>query len=139
MSNIQAALGLGQLEHIRQLIAAKRRIFSWYEEFLTGVKGIELARECKWARSIYWMSSILVTADSALSRDQLIQELKTNKIDTRPLFPSMSSFTFWPKPVRPQPNASDIGQRGINLPSGVCLKKEEVEYISNTIKRLLNG
>ncbi|MEW5895960.1 MAG: GNAT family N-acetyltransferase [Candidatus Omnitrophota bacterium] len=138
MSNVQAALGLGQLEHVEQLVAAKRQIFSWYEEFLSDCPYIELNREAAWARSIYWMSSILLNADAPLNREELIRSLKDNKIDSRPVFPSMSLFDFWPKKQRSQENAFYIGNHGINLPSGVCLKREEVKYVCDTIKRLLS-
>ncbi|RYG65893.1 DegT/DnrJ/EryC1/StrS family aminotransferase, partial [bacterium] len=60
MSNVQAALGLGQIERADELIEMKRRLFRWYEEDLAGVPGITLAREADYARSIYWMSSITV-------------------------------------------------------------------------------
>lgn len=138
MSNIQAALGLGQLEHVEQLIAAKRQIFSWYQEFLGDCKEVVLAKEADWAKSIYWMSSILLNPEASLGRDQLIIELKKLNVDTRPVFPAISQYTFWPKKQKPQANAFDIGARGINLPSGVCLKREEVKYIAEAIKRILS-
>jgi len=138
MSNIQAALGLGQLEHIEQLIAAKRQIFLWYQEFLGGCQEVVLIKEADWAKSIYWMSSILLNPGASLGRDQLIAELKKLNIDTRPVFPAISQYAFWPKKQDPQVNAFDIGMRGINLPSGVCLKREEVKYVVDTIKKLLS-
>jgi len=138
MSNLQAALGLGQLEHIEQLIAAKRQIFSWYQEFLGDCQEVTLVKEADWAKSIYWMSSILLNPGASLARDQLILELKKLNIDTRPVFPAISQYAFWPKKQKPQVNALDIGARGINLPSGVCLKREEVKYVAGSIKRILS-
>lgn len=138
MSNIQAALGLGQLEHVEQLIAAKRQIFSWYQEFLGDCKDVALAKEADWAKSIYWMSSILLSPGASLGRDQLIAELRKLNIDTRPVFPAISQYTFWPKKQKPQLNALDIGTRGINLPSGVCLRREEIKYVSEAIKKVLS-
>lgn len=139
MSNVQAALGLGQLEHVEQLVAAKRQIFSWYEEFLADCSCVELVKEADWAKSIYWMNNILVSQDAPLSRDELIASLKNHKVDSRPVFPSMSLFEFWPKSQTPQIISKDIGERGINLPSGVCLRKEEVKFVCNTIKGLLSS
>jgi perosamine synthetase len=76
MSNIQAALGVGQLAHVDLMIAAKRRIADWYNEGLKNVPGISFWREASWARSIYWMSSIMVEEGCRLNRDALRDALK---------------------------------------------------------------
>lgn len=137
MSNIQAAFGLGQLERVDSLIEAKRRIFSWYAEGLRGVTQVKLNHEQEWGRSIYWMSSIILHDNTGITRDELCAALKRRNIDTRPVFPAISQYPIWPKPQQPQPNAKRVGESAINLPSGVCLKREQVEYICNSIKDIL--
>ncbi|WP_434630369.1 bifunctional GNAT family N-acetyltransferase/PLP-dependent aspartate aminotransferase family protein [Chromobacterium sp. CV08] len=139
MSNIQAALGLGQLERVDELIEMKRRIFDWYREGLEGVPHIRLNREVEGARSIYWMSSILLEPEARLGRDQLMQELKARNVDTRPVFPAISQYPIWPRQQEPQPNAMFVGQQAINLPSGVCLSRDEVAYVCQQIRGLLLG
>lgn len=139
MSNIQAAIGLGQLERVDELIEAKRRIFSWYREGLEGVKRVKLNHEMPWARSIYWMVSIYLDEGAGISRDELMQKLKGRNIDTRPVFPAISQYPIWPKKQEPQPVALRIGNQAINLPSGVCLKREQVEYICSSIREILNS
>lgn len=134
MSNIQAAIGLGQLERIDELIEAKRRIFSWYHEGFEDVKQVKLNHEMPWARSIYWMVSICLDEDAGISRDELMQKLKEKNIDTRPVFPAISQYPIWPKEQEPQPIAYRVGNQAINLPSGVCLKREQVEYVCDSIK-----
>ena len=64
MSNVQAAVGLGQLQRADELIEMKRRIFSWYDEELGDLDCIRLNREVEGARSIYWMSSIFVNENA---------------------------------------------------------------------------
>lgn len=137
MSNVQAALGLGQLERVEALIDAKRRIFQWYAEELAGVSKIRLNYEIPDAFSIYWMTSIVLNSESQISRDQLIKELKKRNIDSRPVFPSISQYPYWSKKQSAQTNALNIGNNAINLPSGVCLKREQVKYICNSIKEIL--
>ncbi|MGC0154249.1 bifunctional GNAT family N-acetyltransferase/PLP-dependent aspartate aminotransferase family protein [Chromobacterium vaccinii] len=139
MSNIQAALGLGQLERVDELIEMKRRIFEWYREGLEGVPHIRLNREVEGARSIYWMSSILLEPEARLGRDQLMQELKARNVDTRPVFPAISQYPIWPRQQQPQPNAMFVGLQAINLPSGVCLSRDEVAYVCRQIRSLLLG
>jgi len=139
MSNIQAAIGLGQLERVDELIEAKRRIFSWYHEGLEDVKQVKLNYEMPWARSIYWMVSIYLDEGAGISRDELMQNLKERNIDTRPVFPAISQYPIWPKNQEPQPNALRIGNQAINLPSGVCLKREQVGYVCKSIRKILNS
>lgn len=139
MSNVQAAVVLGQLERVKALVEAKRRIFSWYAEGLEGVPGITLQREASWAHSIYWMTNITVEEGCPLTRDEVIKGLKENNVDSRPVFPPISRYPIWPVPSEPQPVAVRIGDNSINLPSGVCLKREEVAYVCRTIGKLAGG
>lgn len=139
MSNVQAAIGLAQLERNDSMVEAKRRIFSWYEENLKDLSCVTLNQETPWARSIYWMSSLCLNEDSSHTRDELMQKLKERNIDTRPVFPAISQYPIWPKPQHPQPTARWVGDRALNLPSGVCLKREMVEYICKSIREILNS
>jgi perosamine synthetase len=137
MANIQAALGLAQLERVNELIEAKRRIFRWYAEGLDSVRGIRLNQEAPWARSICWMSSILIDETTPLSRDEVRSELRRRNVDTRPVFPAISQYPIWPVRQPPQSIAKRVGDGGINLPSGVCLKRQQVEYVCRALRETL--
>lgn len=134
MSNVQAALGLGQLERVDELVEMKRRIFRWYAEALAGTHGIELATEADYARSIYWMSSLIVTS---MPREAFAAELRKRNVDTRPVFPAISQYPHWPVRQEPMPTAKWVGEHGVNLPSGVCLRRSEVEYVAQQIREVL--
>jgi perosamine synthetase len=137
MSNIQAAVGLAQLERVDELIEMKRRIFSWYKEGLDGASFLSLNEEVEGARSIYWMSSLRLDQDAPIDRNQLIKYLKENNVDTRPVFPAISQYPIWPKKQASMPIATLVGNHALNLPSGVCLTKDEVMYASRKIKEVL--
>jgi perosamine synthetase len=139
MANIQAAIGLGQLERVEELAEAKRRIFEWYDEGLRGVAHLRLNREIPGSRSIYWMTSVYLEESCPLSRDALRAELKKRNIDTRDVFPAISQYPIWPVKQLPQPRGTRIGARAINLPSGVCLKREQVRYVCAQIHNILHG
>jgi perosamine synthetase len=137
MSNVQAAIGLGQIERLDELVEAKRRIFSWYAEGLQDAQYVQLNREMPWARSIYWMTSIVLDKQASVTRDGLREALKQRNIDTRSVFPAISQYPIWPKPQPTQPVARHIGDQAINLPSGVCLKREQVDYVCRCIREIL--
>jgi perosamine synthetase len=137
MSNVQAALGLAQLERVDELIQMKRRIFQWYKEGLEGLGGIYLNEEVEHAKSIYWMSSIRLDEGCKLSRDEMIKSLRAHNIDSRPVFPAISQYPIWNRDLSPQPVANRVGLQAINLPSGVCLSRNEIMYVCQTIKTLL--
>jgi perosamine synthetase len=136
MSNIQAALGLAQLERVDELIKRKVQLFEWYNEGLKNIKGLSLNKANSVSeKSIFWMSSIILDKDFGITRDKLIMELRERNIDTRPLFPQMSSFRMFDK--FDNPVAKHIANNGINLPSGYERTQEEIAYICETIKDLL--
>ena len=138
MSNVQAALGLAQNERVEELIFAKRRLFSWYKERLEGIPGIEIWQEAKWAKSICWMISIIVTDEFPCDRDTLREELLKRNVDTRPVFPQISQYPIWKtnQANLSLPNSQYISQRGMNLPSGVCLNYQQIVHICQTIKEI---
>ena len=65
--------------------------------------------------------------------------LKEKNIDTRPVFPAISQYPYWPKKQVPQPVANELGVSGINLPSGVALSKEEIDYVCDNIIGILES
>jgi perosamine synthetase len=134
MSNVQAAVGLGQLNRIETLVAMKRRIFSWYQQYLSGNDSILLNVEQNLCNSVYWMSSLRVLEHSPVSRNDLIRLLKDDNIDTRPVFPAISQYPIWDHhDITPQPVSLLVGNTCINLPSGVCLTESQVKYICSRI------
>lgn len=137
MSNVQAAIGLGQLQQIEHLIGAKRRVFSWYEEDLDGLEGVALSRESPGARSIYWMSNVELDEGLAVDREELRSALLERGVDTRPVFPAISQYEIWGRKQDPQPTAQRVGRRAINLPSGVLLRREQVAYVSRCLRELV--
>lgn len=136
LPNVAAAVGLGQLERVDHLIEAKREIFGWYAEELDGVPGITLNHESEWARSIYWMTSILVDPACGIDRDGMRAALAAGGIDTRPTFPLISTYPIWDeRRAVPAPVAARIAEQGINLPSGVRLRRDQVARVGEAVRR----
>ncbi|MDC1057629.1 DegT/DnrJ/EryC1/StrS family aminotransferase [Nitrosopumilus sp.] len=137
MSNIQAALGLAQLERIDELVDKKRKIFQWYSERLGSISGIQLNVEKTNCKNIYWMTTIVLDKSFNISRDDFIQKLKEWNIDSRPAFYPLSHMPMF-ETVH-NPNAEHLSQNGINLPSGHNLTEDDVDYICNVIKNLFGS
>ena len=135
MSNIQAALGLAQLERIDELIRKKRNIYEWYKYHLDGISGIQLSKESEWAKSIHWMTSIVLSNTVPIERDAFRAKLLDKNIDTRPIFPPMSGFPMFKKVNNPV--AEFIGRRGINLPTALKLEKDDIDFVSENVITLL--
>ncbi len=130
MTNIQAAIGVAQLEQIEKFIEIKRKNALVYNSLLKDVEGISIPPEMPWAKSTYWMYSILL--NDALKRDELMVKLKEAKIDSRPFFYPMHQLPMY-KLERSYPVSDDLSSRGINLPSSASLTKDDVERICSVI------
>lgn len=137
MANIQAAIGLGQLQRNDLMVNKKRTINEWYYNRLKDVKGIRFFKESKFVKSICWMSCILLDEESNITRDEFCKKLKDLNVDTRPVFPTISQYPYWIKKQTEQPISKFISNRAINLPSGVCLSKNEINYVCDQIIKIL--
>tara|TARA_X000001036_G_scaffold439303_1_gene489925 strand:- start:10539 stop:12158 length:1620 start_codon:yes stop_codon:yes gene_type:complete len=137
MSNLQAAFGLGQLENIDLLIEAKKRNYQRYRNNLSSLDNITLNEAGENTESIYWMTSLLLNPHLDIKRDELAQELREAQIDTRPVFPSISQYPIWEKKYEENKNSKIIAENALNLPSGVGLSSNEIDYISDTLIRIL--
>lgn len=136
MSNLQAALGLAQVERNEGFVAKKRQILKWYKAKLGKIPGITMNLERSETKSNFWMSSIILGPEIKRDRDEVRRLLKEKLIDSRPFFYPISMFPMYKE--QNTPVAHHVGLRGINLPSGLNLRKEEVDYISQTILDILN-
>ena len=95
MTNIQAAIGLGQMKKLDHLIAQKRRVAQTYSQGLEKVTGIVLPPEETWAKNVFWLYSILVRPETGKKRDDLIDYLHRSQVASRPLFFPIPDMPFY--------------------------------------------
>jgi perosamine synthetase len=135
MTNLQAALGVAQLGKIDKFIERKREVAKLYNLLLKDVKGITLHPEMSWAKNVYWLYSILIDNNYGINRDELIDKLAENGIETRPLFYPMHIMPPYKKYVTncQFPVAEKLSLNGINLPSSVKLTEEEIYEVTHLI------
>jgi perosamine synthetase len=136
MSNIQAALGLAQLERVEELVDKKREINSWYREFLSSNNNIKITSELSGCKSIHWMTSMEVLDANYEDRAKIMNEMKSLNVDSRPVFSPMSSLPMFERNAK-NPVAYRIGKSAINLPSGHNLAKNQVEYVCEAVDKVV--
>jgi len=139
MSNMQAALGLAQLERIEELVARKREIFNWYKQRLGEVKVLTLNYEAPGVRNTYWMVTAIMDPDLGICKENLMKEMIKNNIDTRPFFYPLSSLPAYAETPQAKKfkaqnvNTYRISPYGINLPSGYNMTRDKVEYVCHCL------
>ncbi|MBK5273616.1 MAG: DegT/DnrJ/EryC1/StrS family aminotransferase [Desulfuromonadales bacterium] len=136
MTNLQAALGVAQLERIDELLERKREIFHIYQRLLSGYPGLRLNREAPWAKNVYWMVCLEVEGFSGERRDAFMEQLKQRDIDSRPYFYPVSDMPMYVDADTPV--SHELHQRGINLPSYFDLDDASIEYICENIIAILD-
>ncbi len=142
MTNIQAAIGLSQLEKISEHIEIKRKNTLLYNKILTSYDlPISVPIEKEWAKNTFWMYGI-VLKNKRMTAKRLSQKLFENNIETRPLFLGMHEQPVFKKmklfKKDNYPNTEYLSRYGLYLPSGLRLNKSKIELICRTLKRILS-
>lgn len=140
MTNLQAAVGAAQVERLDMLVARRRQLAKWYDHALAALaEGGLVTRppEMPWARSVYWMYSILLENAFGVARDEMISALKESGIETRPLFYPLHLLPpYQGRDSRAFPVAEELSRKGLNLPSGPMVSQEEVARIAHAVASL---
>lgn len=136
MTNIQAAIGLAQLERADEFISKKRVLAERYRSELRDLP-VECHAEAADTVHSYWMFSILV--EHADQRDALRQHLRQEGIETRPLFYPMHTMPMYAKNYRKHQVAEDLAWRGINLPSWPGMSGQQIDRVCDEIARFYSG
>jgi len=135
MSNIQAALGVAQMERIDALIARKREIFQAYATALAGINSIALNPEPTGTRNGYWMPTAVFAPQSQVTRERLQAAFGAENIDARVFFWPLSSLPAF-EPVPTNAVAYDLPGRAINLPSYHDMTEEDMARVVGVLKQV---
>jgi perosamine synthetase len=143
MSSMQAALGLAQLERLPELIERKRAIFDWYRHELENVPGIRLNSEAPDVFNVYWMVTIVLDPQLGWTKEKLIPVLGAYGIVCRPFFyplsmqPAYESFPTAAAARERNSTSYAVSPYGVNLPSPLSLKEDQVAFVATKLKALL--
>jgi perosamine synthetase len=142
MTNMQAALGLAQIERLAEFVARKRRMGNRYTRLLSDVRAIELMPEkTSYAENIYWIYGLVLKDEVPFEAEEAMRRMGQLGVGTRPF--------FWPMHEQPvfrkmglfhgerYPVAERLARRGFYLPSGMALTDEQLDETAGHVKALL--
>jgi len=136
LSNILAAIGLGQLDVLEARVAKRRRIFRWYEQALLGLPGISFMPEAAYGKANRWLTVVEIDAkDFGATPEAVRLALEAENIEARPVW----------KPMHAQPVfagcrvfggavAEELFARGLCLPSGTAMTEDDVARVAGIVK-----
>ncbi len=141
MTNLQAALGIAQLEKLDSTLKKKLKIGKLYNKYLSEFRQIELPLiETDFAKNIYWVFGILINPKVDKAKN-IISKLRKLKIATRPFFypmhkqPVLKKMGIFKKNYFPI--SEMLYEQGLYLPSGIKLKQEEIKIVSQKLKTII--
>jgi len=141
MTNLQAAVGLAQVEQIENFVAIKRRLGAYYRKELAKIQGIRFQVEKPWAKSVYWMYAVELDPAMDLSAQVVMERLRDKKIGTRPFFmglhvqPVLNDLGLFTG--EEYPNTDNAYRYGFYLPSGLTLTEEKIDLVCKAIASII--
>ncbi len=141
LTNMQAALGVGQVRRIESIVERKRWAAAEYTRRFAGLPQLQLPMEHPWARSVFWVYALVLADDVPFDATEFARRLKELGVETRPFFLGMHE-----QPVfhgmglfqgESYPVCERIARRGLYLPSGLSLTLEQIEQVSAAVHQIL--
>jgi perosamine synthetase len=139
MTNLQAAVGLAQMERIETILQKKERILDYYTSRFGDLKEFVQQQACPGGKPSCWLFTLLVAEQAGIGRDEFAARLIRNGIETRPIFyplHTMPAFERFAK-KRSYPIAEHIARRGLSLPSAATLTEQGLNYICAVSRSIL--
>jgi len=145
MTNLQAALGCGQLKNIKKILKRKREIGRRYISILKNCKKIYIQPyKLKYAKNIFWVFGVLINKEIKISRNSIVNKLNKKNIQTRNFFYPMHKQKIFKKMkvfsnTARYKNAEFLSENGFYLPSGLGITNSEIDYVGNTLFKILEN
>ena len=141
MTNVQAAMGVGQIERIVETVTRKREIAHTYNAEFSGITGVQLPAEMPWTRNVYWVYGIVLGKERETDAVQVMSQLRERGIETRPFFLGMHE-----QPVflemglflgESYPVTEHLARKGFYIPNGLTLTDKQTTAVINAVKECL--
>ena len=141
MTNLQAAIGVAQMERIDEFVAIKRRLGEYYRKALAPIPGVRFQVEKPWAKSVYWMYSLVLDESLGIDAATAMRELGARGIGTRPFFlglheqPALHDRGLFRD--ESYPVTERIARQGFYLPSGLTLTESQIDEVVAALRDVL--
>ncbi len=143
MTNLQAALGVAQLERLDEFVGRKRAMGNYYNQAFAGLKGVQLPLTAtNYAENIYWVYGLVLDDEVPFDAIGAMKQLAGLGVGTRPFFYPMNR-----QPVLQQrglfqgqsfPVAERLGERGFYIPSGLAITQAQMDDVSAAVRKILS-
>jgi perosamine synthetase len=141
LTNIQAAIGLAQVERMPGTVAKKRWIGETYTNRLKNIPHIQLPFEETWAKQVYWMYGVVLDENTGFSAPDFARRLLEKGIETRPFFLGMHEQPVFTEQGlfegEVYPVAERIARQGLYLPSGLTLNESQLDQVCQAVESIL--
>jgi perosamine synthetase len=141
LTNLQAAIGLAQLERIEESVAKKRWMGAAYTERLKDIPSLQLPVEETWAKNVYWMYGIVLDESTGMDAVEFARRLVEKGVMTRPFFLGMHEQPVFHSMGLFEGEhylvAERIARQGLYLPSGMTLTGAQIEQVCQTVQQVL--
>src|SRR5215510_16317690 len=142
LTNLQAALGVAQVERIDEIVARKRWMGQEYTRRLKDIRDLQLPVEEPWARSVYWMYGVVLAEDTGMDAVGFALRLKERGVETRPFFLGMHEQPVFQKRGlflnERYPVSERLARQGLYLPSGLALTRDQLSGVCNAVCDVLS-
>lgn len=142
MSNVQAAIGVAQLERLDRFVDRKRLMGKRYNELLSGILGIDLPlSHTDYADNLYWVYGLVLQDQVRCSAEDIMHRLAEQKIGTRPFFwcmheqPVFRNMNLFEQESCPV--AERLARRGFYIPSGLALTDDQMQRVAQTLHNVM--
>ena len=135
MTNLQAAIGVAQMERVDVFIDAKQRIAEFYNSCLSKYLGIITPPRAEWAYNSYWLYTFVIDSSFGVSRDELMKKLLLNGVETRPVFYPLHEMPPYTKYASGKYSVTNfVSLNGISLPSFASMTNESLQSIVRSLE-----
>lgn len=143
-TNLQAAVGLAQLERLDEFVAKKREMGKFYTERLSNLKGIKLpVARTDYADNIYWVYGIVLDENVSISNREITKLLVAEGIGTRTFFWCMHEQPIYQKQKlfenERYKTAEYLARKGFYIPSGLALTREHMETVVGKVRKVMKA
>jgi perosamine synthetase len=141
LTNMQAAIGVSQIQRIEEIVERKIEIGRYYQEQLSQIEGIQLQKQESWAKGVFWINGLVLDDSLNCTAEKFCDELRKLGVDTRPFFLGMHEQpVFASKGLfigEKYPVSERIAKQGFYLPSGLSLTIDQVDEVINSFKLVM--